>query len=142
MGSRAPKSESKTEVIQKTQRPIVTGTSFSRDYQLGQAALANQLQADLNQASKDYFSNAGEGYTPMSFGTFDYTSLIPSEEELVKQYDQRMLQEKQEKDKVAKKYKEPRKTYLDAIEGEKLFRIRGVAPKNYGMQYVKGSPSA
>lgn len=137
-------SKSETKVVQKPQRPIVTGTSFSREYLLNQAALANQLQADVNQASKDYFANQGIGlsakeqYRPMSFGSFDYTSLMPSEKELAKQYDQRMLKENQQQ---KEEKQDDRGQYLDAIEGKKLFRIRGVPPKNYGMQYVKGSPS-
>ena len=114
--SRAPS----TEVIQKPQRPIVTGTTFSRDYQMGQALLANQLQTDLNKASEGYFANAnigrapGQEYTPMSFGTFDYTTLLPSEESLAAQYDQRIAKEQKEQQK--KKEPEERDKYLTALQ--------------------------
>ena len=108
---------SSTEVIQEPQRPIITGTTFSRDYLMSQAGLANQLQADVNKAAENYFANANIGraagteYKPMSFGTFDYTSLLPSEEKLAEQYDQRMAKKEQEKEEK----KDDRGQYLNAI---------------------------
>jgi hypothetical protein len=122
MGSRP--SAPTTEIIQEKQPPFFTGTGYSRGFQKGQAMYANQLFADANKASADYFANLNlnrdpdKQFTPTVFNTFDYTQLLPSDEELAKQYDERIEKEKRQKarrDEKGDKREEDRKNYADMI---------------------------
>jgi len=121
MGSRP--SAPSTQVIQKPQMPIVTGVEFSDRFLLGQAEAANLAQAGANAALKTYFDNANIGraaaeqYKPMSFGEFDYTTLLPTDKEIAREERLRRKDEYQENKREQRKDRneEERATYFNAL---------------------------
>jgi len=121
MGSSRPSAPS-TEIIQEPQTPIITGTHFSRPFQQAQAALTNSLQASANTALENYFANRNIGrapeeeYKPMSFGTFDYETLLPTDKQIAQEQQLARQQERQERRKERRKEKRSeREKYAEGL---------------------------
>lgn len=113
---------SRTEVIQEPQRPVISGTTFNRNTLMGQTLMANAAQEAANKAFGTFYQNANVGrpadqqYTPMSVGAFDYTSLIPSEESLVQDYDKRIAQEQRQAERREDKKASEKDKYLAGLQ--------------------------